>query len=156
MAGRIDRRLHDLNLTLPRPQQPKVARILPWSRSGRLLFVSGQLPQWEGELRYVGKLGVDFDVPQGQAAARLSALNVLAQARAALDEDLDRVARIVKVGAFVNCSGDFTAVAQVANGASDLFFDLFGDAGRHARTAVGCANMPLGVALEIEATMEVD
>jgi enamine deaminase RidA (YjgF/YER057c/UK114 family) len=74
----------------------------------------------------------------------------------ALDGDLDRIARFVKVGAFVNCAGDFTAVAQVANGASDLFVDVFGEAGRHARTAVGCANMPLGVALEIEATLEVD
>lgn len=155
MSERIDTRLAELGISLPLPQQPRVARILPWTIAGELLFVSGQLPQWQGDVRYVGKLGVEFDLDQGREAARLSALNVLAQARAALDGDLDRIRRIVRLGGFVNCTADFTGVAQVVNGASELFLDVFGEAGAHARTAVGAANMPLGVAVEIEAIMQI-
>ncbi|MCC7410855.1 MAG: RidA family protein [Gammaproteobacteria bacterium] len=155
MSERIETRLAALGISLPLPQQPRVARILPWAIAGELLFVSGQLPQWQGDVRYVGKLGVEFDLDQGREAARLSALNVLAQARAALDGDLDRIRRIVRLGGFVNCTADFTGVAQVVNGASELFLDVFGEAGAHARTAVGAANMPMGVAVEIEAIMQI-
>jgi len=155
MRDRIEKKLKELELELPRPQKPSVAKILPYSFSGSLLFISGQLPQWEGDVRFVGKLGVDLDLEQGKEAARLSALNVLAQAKAALGGDLDRISRIVKVSGFVNCSPDFAQVAEVVNGASELFLHVLGGQGAHARVAVGAASMPFGVAVEIEAIMEV-
>jgi len=155
MTDRIAARLAELGITLPAPQQPKVALILPWSISGNLLFVSGQLPQWEGEIRYAGKLGREFDLEQGREAARLSALNCLAQARHALEGKLDRIRRFIKLGGFVNCTEDFTQVAEVVNGASELIVDIWGEAGMHSRIAVGAANMPMGVAVEIEAICEL-
>ena len=155
MPGTIDARLKTLGIDLPQPQKPRVARIEGAARLGNLLFVSGMIPQWEGELPWVGKLGREFNLEQGQAAARLSALNVLAQARAALDDDLDRIVRITRVGGFVNCLPDFTEVGAVVNGASELFLEIFGEHGAHARTAVGATSMPLGVAVEIEAIMEI-
>lgn len=155
MRGRIEKKLTELNIQLPRAQKPSIAKILPYSFAGDLLFVSGQLPQWEGDVRYVGKLGVDLDLEKGREAARLSALNVLSQAKAALGGDLDRISRIVKVSGFVNCAPDFPGVAEVVNGASELFLHVFGGQGAHARVAVGATNMPLGVAVEIEAIIEV-
>ena len=156
MNGRIDTRLAALGIALPQPQPPRVAKIKGARRAGQLLFVSGMIPQWEGELRYVGKLGRDFSLAEGQAAARLSALNVLAQARHALDGDLDRICQAVKLVGYVNCVPEFTEIGAVVNGASELLIEIFGDAGQHARTAVGAASMPLGVALEIEAVFEID
>lgn len=155
MSGDIERRLAQLGITLPQAQQPKVARILPYSQCGALLFVSGQLPQWEGDIRYRGKLGRDFSLSEGRDAARLSALNVLAHTRRALDGELDRILKIHKVAGFVNCTPEFEQVAEVVNGASELFIDIFGERGAHARVAVGAANMPMGVAVEIEAIMEI-
>lgn len=156
MGGRIEQRLKEKGIVLPKAQVPGVAKISPWAITGNLLFISGQLPQWEGDIRFIGKVGEDFDLEQGRQAARLSALNVLAQAKEALDGGLDRVVQLVKVSGFVNCAPDFTHVAEVVNGASELFLDAFGEEGRHARVAVGAANMPLGVAVEIEAIMEID
>lgn len=153
--GKIDSRLKALGIVLPKPQEPKIAKILPFNLMGNLLIVSGQLPQWEGDVRFVGKVGREFSLDEGREAARLAALNVLAQTRAALGGDLDRVRRILKLGGFVNCTPEFREVAQVVNGASELMIDVFGDAGRHARTAIGAANMPLGVAVEIEAFIDV-
>ena len=155
MAGRIDARLAALGITLPSAQPTRVARILPATIVGDLLFVSGQITQWEGALRYVGKVGDAFDLAAAQDAARLSALNVLAQARAALDGDLDRIARVVNLRGFVNAVPDFTEISAVVNGASDLMVEVFGDAGWHARTAVGVAVMPFDVALEVEALFAV-
>ncbi len=155
MRGRFEQRLKEQGISLPIAQPPGIAKIRPWVIAGNLLFVSGQLPQWEGEIRFVGKLGRDFDLRQGREAARLSALNVLAQAREAADGGLDGIARMVKISGFVNCTPDFTQVAEVVNGASELFLDVFGEKGGHARTAVGATNMPLGVAVEIEAIMEI-
>ena len=155
MSGRIDARLAELAITLPAPQAPRVAKIKGWSITGDLLYVSGMIPQWEGELPFVGKVGREFDVEQGRDAARLSALNVLAQAHAALEGDLDRVRQFVKVMGFVNCTPELTEVGAVVNGASELFIKVFGSAGEHARTAVGATTMPLGVAVEIEAVIEV-
>lgn len=151
--GKIDRRLAELEIVLPAAQTPKVAKILPYAITGNLLLVSGQLPQWEGEVRFVGKVGKEFSIQDGQAAARLSALNVIAQAKKALG-DLDRIVRVVKLGAFVNCAPEIHEVAQVANGASELMIQVFGEIGHHGRTAVGAATMPLGVAVEIEAIFE--
>ncbi|ASG22560.1 MULTISPECIES: RidA family protein [Nitrospirillum] len=154
MAGRIDARLKELAIELPTPAIP-VAAYVPAVRTGNTLFLSGQVTFWNGELRCVGKLGDNFTVEQGQEAARLCALNLIAQAKAALDGDLDRVVRVVKLVGFVNSTADFTDQPKVINGASETFVQVFGDAGRHARSAVSAASLPLGVAVEVEAILEV-
>ena len=154
MAGRIDQRLAELGIELPQPSVPG-ANYVPAVRSGDLLFLTGQLSQWNGERRYVGKLGREFGVEEGRAAARLCALNLIAQARAALEGDLDRVVRCVRVAGFVNGVPEFTGQSQVMNGASDLFVEVFGEAGRHARMAVGVSALPYDVAVEVEAVFEV-
>lgn len=154
MAGRIEARLRELKLELPQAAAP-VANYVPAVRSGDLLFIAGQICQWQGERRFIGKLGRELGLEQGQEAARLCALNLLAQAKAALHGDLDRVLRCVRLGAFVNCTDDFTQQPQVANGASDLMVGIFDDAGRHARAAVGVNALPGGVAVEVDAVFEV-
>lgn len=154
MAGRIEARLRDLGLELPQAAAP-VAAYVPVVRTGNLLFTSGQITLWNGELRHVGKLGAGLAVEQGQEAARLCALNILAQAKAALDGDLDRVVHVVKLVGFVNSTPDFTDQPKVVNGASELMLAVFGDAGRHARSAVSAGSLPLGVAVEVEAIFEV-
>jgi enamine deaminase RidA (YjgF/YER057c/UK114 family) len=154
MSGRIVARLKQLGLALPEAPAP-VANYVPAARSGNVLYVSGQIPLEGGKPQFVGKLGREFTVEQGQQAARLCALNVLAQASAALGGDLDRVVRCVRVGGFVNCMPEFGDQPQVVNGASDLLVAVLGDAGRHARAAVGCASLPRGVAVEVEAVFEV-
>ncbi|MFT4584389.1 MAG: enamine deaminase RidA (YjgF/YER057c/UK114 family) [Gammaproteobacteria bacterium] len=156
MAGRIEQRLKELNIVIPNAQQPKVAKIKGWSIIGNTLYISGMIPQWEGDVRFVGKVGIDFSIDEGREAARLSALNVLAQAWNALDGDLDRIIQIAKVSGFVNCAPEITEVAAVVNGASELFLDIFGERGAHARIAVGATTMPIGVAVEIEAIMEIE
>ena len=155
MSGlRIDERLRALAIELPQASKPG-ANYVPWVRSGSLVFLTGQLSQWNGERRFIGKLGREFGVEEGKAAARLCALNLIAHARDAVDGDLDRVARIVRIAGFVNSTPDFVHQSQVVNGASDLFIDVFGDAGRHARMAVGVAALPYDVAVEVEAVLEV-
>jgi enamine deaminase RidA (YjgF/YER057c/UK114 family) len=124
-------------------------------RSGNLLFITGQLSQWNGERRFVGKLGREFGIAEGQKAARLCALNLIAHLRAALDDDLDRVVRCVRVAGYVNSTPDFTGQSQVINGASDVFVSVFGEAGRHTRMAVGVSALPYDVAVEVEATFEI-
>ena len=154
MSGTIDARLRQLGIELPEPAAP-VANYVPFAVSGNLVFIAGQICQWNGERRFVGKLGAGIDIAGGKEAARLCALNILAQLRAACGGDLDRVRRIVRVGGFVNCTAEFTDMPQVVNGASDLMVEVFGDAGRHARAAVGVSSLPLGVAVEVEATAEI-
>ena len=156
MPGRIDRRLSELKIVIPQAQQPRVAKINGSAIIGSTLYISGMIPQWEGDVRYIGKVGVDFSIEEGREAARLSALNVLAQARNALDGDLDRIKQIAKVSGFVNCAPEVTEVAAVVNGASELFLEIFGERGAHARIAVGATAMPIGVAVEIEAIMEIE
>ena len=151
MAGRIDARLRELDIELPEPQGPKVAIILPATIADRWLFVSGQITQWNGEHRFIGKVGREFDLAAGQQAARLSALNVLAQAKKALDGDLDRIERVVQLKGYVNATPDFTQLSEMVNGASELMIEVFGEAGHHARTAIGAAVMPFDVAIEVEA-----
>jgi enamine deaminase RidA (YjgF/YER057c/UK114 family) len=151
MAGRIEARLKELGIELPAPQGPRVAKIENTVIANGFLFVSGQVTQWNGERRFVGKVGREFDLRQGQEAARLSALNVLAQAKKGLDGDLDRIARVVQLKGFVNAMPDFTEISAVVNGASELMLDVFGEDGRHSRTAVGVAVMPFDVAIEVEA-----
>ena len=156
MPPSIAARLAALEIVIPRAQAPRVAKIKGAARIGNTLYISGQIPQWEGELRYVGKVGREFTIEEGRAAARLSALNVLAQASAALGGNLDRIRQIAKVVGYVNCTPDVTEIGAVINGASELFLAIFGERGAHARVAIGAYSMPLGVAVEIEAIMEVD
>ncbi|MDB5643265.1 MAG: hypothetical protein JWN07_2582 [Hyphomicrobiales bacterium] len=151
-----EKRLQDLGLVLPSPPLA-VANYVPAVRTGHLLVVSGQLPfGLDGAISgdHKGKLGRDVFNEAGQEAARLCALNVLAQVRAALGS-LNDVKRCVRIGGYVNSSPGFTAISAVVNGASDLMVAVFGDAGRHARLAVGVAELPLDAAVEVEAMFEV-
>jgi enamine deaminase RidA (YjgF/YER057c/UK114 family) len=154
MSGRIEARLKELGIELPQPSAP-VANYVPYTVSGNLVVVSGQLCVWNGERRFVGKLGAGIGIADGQQAARLCALNVLAHLRAACGGDLDRVRRIAQLRGFVNCTPEFTDMPQIVNGASDLMVEVFGDAGRHARAAVGTNALPGGVAVEVEAVVEI-
>ncbi|HEY7608165.1 MAG TPA: RidA family protein [Alphaproteobacteria bacterium] len=155
MAGKIETRMRELGIVMPEAAPPRVAKIEGSVRWGDLLFISGAVPKWNGEVRFVGKVGREFGLAEAQAAARLSALNMLAQAKLALDGDLDRIERIVKLTGFVNAMPNFTDIPHVVNGASELFLDLFGERGRHARTAVGVAVMPFDVAIEVEGIFAV-
>jgi enamine deaminase RidA (YjgF/YER057c/UK114 family) len=153
MAGRIEARLAELGIAIP-ATAPPLASYVPSVQTGNLLFVSGQITLKDGKPDYIGKLGRDFTAEQGYQAARLCALNIVAQLQAALGE-LDRVRRIVKLTGFVNAVPDFTDQPQVVNGASDLLAEIFGEQGRHARSAVGVGSLPRGVACEIEAIVEI-
>ena len=154
MSSRIDDRLKTLGIELPTPSTPG-ANYVQFVRTGNLLFLTGQLAQWNGERRFIGKLGREFGVEEGQQAARLCALNLIAHLRVALAGDLDRVVRCVRISGYVNSLPDFVAQSQVLNGASDLFVELFGEAGRHTRMAVGVSALPYDVAVEVEAIFEV-
>lgn len=153
MTSRIAQRLTELDIELPRAGKP-VANFVPCVQTGNTLFVSGQVTAWNGEYRHVGKVGRDITVEEAQKAARLCALNVLAQAREYLG-DLDRVTRVVMVQGFVNAVPDFTEHPKVMNGASDLFVEVFGEAGKHARFALGAGSLPFNVAVEVAAVLEV-
>jgi enamine deaminase RidA (YjgF/YER057c/UK114 family) len=154
MAGRIEQRLAELKIELPKAAIP-VANYVPVVTVGNLAFVSGQVTIWNGEFKYKGKLGKEFTLEDGQAAARLCALNVIAQVRNALGGDLDRVKRVAKLTVFVNSTDDFTDQPKVANGASDVMVDVFGDAGKHTRSAVGVNVLPLNLAVEVEGIFEI-
>jgi enamine deaminase RidA (YjgF/YER057c/UK114 family) len=154
MAGKIDARLKELGIDLPTPPAP-VASYVPYVISGNLVYVSGQVTMGPNGLEYDGKVGADISLDDGKAAAKLCAINVMAQAKAACGGDLDRVRRWVKLGVFVNATPDYTQHPEVANGASDLFVAVFGDAGKHARAAVGAGSLPRGVACEVEAVFEI-
>lgn len=147
----VDRRLQELGITLPDAPLP-AANYVPAVIAGSMLFVAGQVPLEGGKVVHVGKVGQDVSLEVGIAAAKLCALNILAQARAALDGDLGRIVRCAKVQGFVNCAPDFTDHPKVVNGASDLLVAVLGDAGRHARFAVGAPSLPLGAAVEVDAT----
>ncbi|WP_271078903.1 RidA family protein [Aurantiacibacter sp. MUD61] len=144
----VEARLAELGITLPEAAAP-VASYVPVVVTGNMAFVSGQLPFIDGEL-VTGRLGEDISLEQGQAAARACGLMILAQLRAT-EIPLDRVERVVKLGAFVNSTPDYTDQPKVANGASDLMFQVFGEAGRHSRAAVGVPCLPLGAAVEVDA-----
>jgi len=154
MAGTVDGRLKELGIEIPTPAAP-AANYIPFVKSGNLVFVSGQIPLVAGKIEGVGKVGKDFTTEQAKAIARICAINLIAQAKAACDGDLDRVARVVKVGGFVNCVDGYTEQPEVINGASDLMVAAFGDNGRHSRFAVGTNALPRGVAVEVEAVFEI-
>ena len=153
MAGRIESRLKELGIVLPTPPAP-VASYVPTATSGNLVFVSGQITSTAEGLKYVGVVGRDLSVEDGKAAARLCAVNLVAQIKAACG-DLDRVKRCVKITVFVNAAPDFSQHPEVANGASDLLVEIFGEAGKHARAALGAGSLPRGVACEVEALFEI-
>jgi enamine deaminase RidA (YjgF/YER057c/UK114 family) len=153
MSGTIEKKLEELGIVLPTPVAP-IANYVGFVRSGRLLFVSGQLCLADGVLSAKGKLGPQVTIEQGQAAARVCAINLLAQVKAALG-DLDKVVRVVRLGGFINSAPDFLEGPKVMNGASDLMVAVFGDKGRHARTTVGVAVLPADAAVEVEGTFEV-
>ncbi|MBS0471694.1 MAG: RidA family protein [Proteobacteria bacterium] len=151
---RIENKLKELGITLPTPPAP-VASYVPFVVSGNLAYISGQVTIAADGLKYVGTVGKEISLEDGQAAAKLCAVNVIAQAKAACGGDLDRVKRVVKVTVFVNAVPGFAQHPEVANGASDLFVAVFGDAGRHARAAVGAGSLPRNVACEVEAVIEI-
>jgi enamine deaminase RidA (YjgF/YER057c/UK114 family) len=154
MGSKIETRLNELGITLPKPAAP-AANYVPYVVSGNLIFVAGQIPVLNGEIKFKGRLGKDMSIEDGYQAARLCGLNIIAQAGAAAG-DLDRIKRIVKLGGFVGCTADFTDHPKVVNGASDLMVEIFGEpAGQHARFAVGAPSLPLGVAVEVDAVIEI-
>ena len=153
MAGEIEAKLKKLELSLPEAPPP-AANYVPYVVTGNLVFVAGQVSR--GPKGFItGKLGRDLDVNRGQEAARVCALNILAQVKAACGGDLDRIVRCVKVGGFVNCTESFQEQPQVINGCSDLFVAVLGDKGRHARFAVGANVLPFNAAVEIDAVFEI-
>ena len=149
----VDQKLADLGLSLPQAAAP-VASYVPAVEVGGMLHVSGQLPFRDGQV-VTGRLGENTSLEEGQEAAKLCGLMLVAQIKAALGGDLSRVRRVVKLGVFVNSAPGFTDQPKVANGASDLMEQLFGDAGKHARAAVGVAALPLGAAVEVDAVVQV-
>jgi enamine deaminase RidA (YjgF/YER057c/UK114 family) len=151
--SKIDARLKQLGIELPEVRKP-VANFVACAQTGNTVFVSGQVTAWNGEYLHVGKVGREISVEEGQKAARVCALNVLSQARAFLG-DLDRVKRVVMVQGFVNAIPEFTEHPKVINGASDLLVEVFGEAGRHARFALGAGSLPFNVAVEVAAVLEV-
>lgn len=154
MTGTIDARLTELGISLPQAAAP-AANYVPYVVSGNLVHVSGQVTVKDGALVHIGKVGVEIDVDEAYQAAKLCGLNLIAQAKAACGGDLDRISRVVKLGGFVNCLADFTDHPKVINGASDLMAEVFGDAGHHARFAVGAASLPFNVAVEIDGLFEI-
>jgi enamine deaminase RidA (YjgF/YER057c/UK114 family) len=150
----VEERLRRLGIELPTPAAP-VANYVPAAIADRLLFVSGQLPIGPDGLTFAGKLGRDFDVEQGRRAARLSAVNILAQAKAALGR-LGRVRRVLRMTGFVNGTDDFAEPHKVLDGASELMVQAFGDRGRHSRTVLVAANLPMNAATVVDAVFEID
>ncbi|MBZ9993714.1 RidA family protein [Mesorhizobium sp. BH1-1-4] len=154
MSETIEKRLSDLGVTLPVAAAP-AANYVPYCRSGNLLFTAGQLPLKDGKLQASGLIGRDVDTATGKDAAKYCAINILAQAKAALG-DLEKIRRLVKITVFVASAPDFVEQHLVANGASDFLVAVLGEGGKHARSAVGTASLPLNAAVEIEAIFEVE
>jgi enamine deaminase RidA (YjgF/YER057c/UK114 family) len=155
MPGRIELKLAELGITLPRPMPP-IANYVPYAVTGKLVVVSGQVPAVDGRIAVTGKVGAGLSLDQGREAARLCFINVLVHLKAACGGDLDRVRRVVRLGGFVASPPEFTSHAQVMNGASDLAVAVFGEAGRHARTTIGVPALPADAAVEVEGMFEID
>jgi enamine deaminase RidA (YjgF/YER057c/UK114 family) len=154
MAGEIEARLKALDIALPEAKAG-IGTYVPFVHLNGQLFISGQLPLEEGKIAVAGKVGAGLDVEAGQKAARLCALNILAQAKAALG-DLDRIVQLLRLNGFVNAAPDFADHPKVINGASDLLVEILGNKGRHTRVALGCASLPLNAAVEIDAIFAID
>lgn len=154
MSGSIERRLAEAGVVLPEVP-PAVGSYVPYAASGDLVFVSGQLPWIDGRIAHPGRVGVDVSLEDAVAAARLCGLALIAQMRAACSGDLDRVTRVVRLGGFVACEPGFTDQPKVLNGASDLMVQVFAEAGRHARAAVGASSLPLNACVEVEGLFRI-
>jgi len=150
----IEERLTEEGVSLPDTPAP-AGNYVPFVKTGNLVFISGQLPLADGECKYLGRLGEDVDLEDGVKAARLCAINLIANLKAACDGDLSKVTRVVRLGGFVAATPDFEQHPAVINGASDLMAAVFADAGAHARAAVGVASLPRGVSVEVEGTFEL-
>jgi enamine deaminase RidA (YjgF/YER057c/UK114 family) len=154
MSGRIEARLKELGIELPEPAVP-LANYIPFNVVGNLVVISGQVPLRDGRIAYAGKVGLTLSPDDGRAAARLCFVNLLAQLKAACDGDLDRVRRVVRLGGFIAAPPEFTQHAVVMNGASDLAVELFGEAGKHARTTIGVPSLPGDAGVEVEGMFEI-
>jgi enamine deaminase RidA (YjgF/YER057c/UK114 family) len=154
MAGRIETRLAELGITLPSPTVP-IANYVPYVIAGNLVVISGQIPMRDGRVIFTGKISQGNSINDGQDAAQLCFINLLVHLKAALGS-LDRVKRVVRLGGFIAAPPDFTAHAQVMNGASDLAVAVFGDAGRHARSTIGVPSLPANALVEVEGMFEID
>ncbi len=155
MAGNIDQILEKLNITLPEVTAP-AANYVPYTITGNTVVISGQLPMQDGKPQYIGKVGDEFSVEEGQACAKICGLNILAHLKNACGGDLDRVKKCVRLGIFVNATPERTDQPVVANGVSDMMVEIFGkEVGSHARAAVGVGSLPFGVAVEVEAMFEI-
>ena len=154
MVGEIEARLKALDLVLPEARAA-IGSYAPFLHLDRQLFISGQLPLADGKVAIAGKVGAELDLAKGREAARLCALNILAQAKAAL-RDLDRIVQLVRLNGFVNSAPRFTDHPKVLNGASDLMVEILGNKGIHTRIAVGCASLPLDAAVEVDAIFAID
>lgn len=150
----IDAKLAAKGITLP-PSVLPPANYVPYTVSGKMVVISGQLPMQDGKPQFIGKIGRDFSIEQGQECARICGVNILSHLKAAVGGDWSKVKRCVRLGVFVNSPEDFTDQPKVANGVSDMMVELFGEAGKHARAAVGVSQLPLGVAVEVEAMFEL-
>jgi enamine deaminase RidA (YjgF/YER057c/UK114 family) len=155
MAGRIETKLAELGITLPRPMAP-IANYVPYAITGNIVVVSGQVPAVDGKIAVTGKITQGLSIDQGREAARLCFINVLVHLKAACGGDLDRVKRVVRLGGFIASPPEFTQQALVMNGASDLAVAVFGEAGRHARTTIGVPALPADAAVEVEGMFEID
>jgi len=156
MTGKIEARLAELGIVLP-PATPAFASYLPWKRVGGIVHVSGQGPFVDGGIpeKYKGRVEVDMPLEQAQEAARITALSLVAQLRAACDGDLDRVLGCVQMTGYVNCEPGYTQTPLVVNGGSDLLVEIFGEAGRHARVAIGSHALPENIVVELAASFEI-
>ena len=153
--AKVEKRLAELGIVLPEAAAP-VANYRPFVLAGNLLFVSGQIPLRDGKVTHTGQLGRDCSLEDAREAARVCAVNCIAQAKAALDGDLERVRQVVKITGFVNATADFTNHPKVVDAASAVMVAAFDEAGRHARAAVGCSSLPMGVPVEVEAIFLVE
>ena len=154
MAEEIEARIKALGIELPEPSKPGGSYV-PYHFSGNLLFLTGQLCHWNGERLFVGKLGAEVDIDQGKKVARVCALNLISQLNVALNRQLDRLVKTVRLAGYINSAAEFHGQSQVMNGASDLFVEVFGERGRHTRLAVGVSSLPYNVAVEVEGVFEV-
>lgn len=155
MKTSVAQKLTDMKLELP-PSNPPVANYVPFVISGNLVIISGQLPMKDGKLQGIGKVGKDISIEEAQQHAKTCGLNLLSHLKAACGGNLDRVKRCVRLGVFVASAPGFTDQPKVANGVSDLMVEIFGDAGKHARAAVGVSELPFGVAVEVDGMFEIE
>lgn len=152
--SKIEQRLKELNITVPQAAVP-VANYVGFVKSGNTIFISGQLPLENGQLKHIGKVGGEVSVEDATKAARICAINIISQLKLALDGNLDKVEKCIKLGVFVNGEADFKDHPKVANGASDLMVEVFADAGKHTRAAVGSGSLPFGVCVEVDAIFAI-